>query len=388
MDAEEKLKFVTIELSRKQVDMEHTTISKTNNKAYVRVYAPAGGVLAGGVFFYPRDSIKTKKDDEDRLYFVRPEGTELTVYYSSRVEMPETPEEKYHSFTKTIKIEDLKAMYEEERQAFIEKKNAERESKSADWVSFTVPTSWGSSFSSEKGSFVSVSIPVNGSYYSFIVQQERFKESSKAEGMSYFSFPRVKRDDPDTAYEVQLKKSERQSDGSYKDTAITMSSEELKEHVDAALKSKEFKDMFVGTNISEKLIHPFKSRDGRNLVEVAVPIYEAGSDKADFYKIVVPEKRIMDGGREGQKYLSLFIKGPDGEEYKFSAKKGVRDTAGNWTDETRELTSKEVIAAFEESAERYRAEKESQERSIDEMNGSPEPAEDPQQSARRVRHGR
>lgn len=383
MDSEEKQKFVTIDLSRKQVDWEHAKVNEKNGKTYARVYAPEGGV-----FFYPVESIKDYRDNPDRVYFVRPEGTELTVHYSSRVAgVPDTApnEEKYHSFSKTIKIEDLKEMYDEERRAFAEKKQAEREQNAAEWVSYTVPTSWGTAFSSEKGNFVSLSVPIDGSYYSFILQQERFKESAKEEGKSYFSFPRMQRDNPEEDYKVQLKRGERQEDGSYKDTFISVTSVALKVYIDAALKSKELNEMFVGVDISERLIRGFNSKDGREFAEVSVPVYEGGSDKAEFYKIVVQSQRIMDGNREGQKYLSLFVNGPDGEEYGFDAKKSIRDEDGNWSEEVKRMTSREVVAAFKESAERYRNQRASEDQrpKKDAPDANAAPAEENQRRAKR-----
>lgn len=224
--------------------------------------------------------------------------------------------------------------------------NVERSSDSSDWVNFTVPTFWGKVFQTEKGNFVSLSVPVDGSYYSFIIPQERFNKSMKEDGMSYFSFPRTKKDDPDKEYEVRLRGSKRQADGSYKNTEITMTSEVLKKHVDAA------KDICIGVDISEKLIRSFEGRDGKKFAEVSVPVYEEGT--TIFYKIVLPEKRVIDSTKEGQKHLSLFKDGPDGEEYKFNAKRGVQDEDGNWTVVEKLLTSREVVVAFKDSAKRYR----------------------------------
>lgn len=52
---EEKIKFVTIELSKKQVDMEHLHHNAKTDKDYARVIAPGNGT-----FFYPVMSIKEK----------------------------------------------------------------------------------------------------------------------------------------------------------------------------------------------------------------------------------------------------------------------------------------------------------------------------------------
>lgn len=263
----DKQKFVTIDLSKKQIDMAHPTVNGKNGKTYVRVFAPGGGV-----FFYPAESIKTKKNDENRVYFTRPEGTEFTVHFSSRIEgVPDNApnDQKYNNYTKTIRIEDLKEMYEEERRAFAEK--------------------------------------------------------------------------------------------------------------------------FVGTMISEKLIHPFVSpKSHKNFYEVSVPVYENGSEKATFYKIVVPEQRIKDGDRDGQKYLSLFINNQDGEETVYAAKHNYQDNNGDWQTTVRNMTSRDVIAAFKNSAERYRADHASNDNSIqDELNAGQNCSHEASEpEIHRARHGR
>lgn len=234
-EPEKKLKFVTIELSRKQVDFAHPKTSEKNGKDYVRVIAPGGGT-----FFYPAESLKDKKDNPNRVYFSRPEGTEITVYYSRRREgVPDDApnKEKYDNTSRIVKIEDLKEMYIAERQAFMEKKNAERNL----FVNMTVPTSWGRAFEGKDGrNYVSISVPINegeeNKYYSFIISEDRFRTSDKEQGMSYFGFPKYYKDDENELYTIQLKRSERQEDGSYENVVKTINSEELKEAVDTAKK--------------------------------------------------------------------------------------------------------------------------------------------------------
>ena len=80
--SEENLKYVTIELSKKQVDTKNLYHSDKTNKDYARVLAPNDGT-----FFYPIKSIKVKQEDPNRVYFVRPEGTEIEINYSKRKKM-------------------------------------------------------------------------------------------------------------------------------------------------------------------------------------------------------------------------------------------------------------------------------------------------------------
>ncbi len=119
----------------------------------------------------------------------------------------------------------------------MEKKNAERNL----FVNMTVPTSWGRAFEGKDGrNYVSISVPINegeeNKYYSFIISADRFRTSDKEQGMSYFGFPKYYKDDENELYTIQLKRSERQEDGSYENVVKTINSEELKEAVDTAKK--------------------------------------------------------------------------------------------------------------------------------------------------------
>lgn len=225
----DEVKFVTIELNRKQVDTEHLTHNEKTNKDYARVFAPGGGVL-----FYPVESIKSRKDNPERVYFSRPEGTELRIYYSRRKEgVPDDApnSEKYEKHTETLKIEELKAQYEGERRDY---------AANHGFANMTVPTAWGHHFNAndENGTpMVSISIPIseNGTdtYWSFILAADRFRESTKENGMSYFGFPK-KNKEGDSDYMVRLKTGDRQEDGTYKDRYMEISSMKLKEYVEAA----------------------------------------------------------------------------------------------------------------------------------------------------------
>lgn len=237
-EEQEKMNFVTIRLSKKQVDFSRIFHNEKTDKDYVRVFAPGGGT-----FFYPKDSLKEYRDKPDLLYFSRPEGTEITVNYSERKEnVPDNApnKEKYHNYSKTIVIEDLKEMYAQERQRFIDEKNAVRDS----FVNMTVPTEWGKKFQSKDGKeLVSISVPFTEGdekkYYSFVIPQERFRESEKKEGFSYFGFPKNKKE-TEEPYEVQLKRSEKQADGTYVDVKKNVSSVELCNAVNAALDKQEY----------------------------------------------------------------------------------------------------------------------------------------------------
>ena len=181
--SEENLKYVTIELSKKQVDTKNLYHSDKTNKDYARVLAPNDGT-----FFYPIKSIKVKQEDPNRVYFVRPEGTEIEIHYSKRKEnIPDTApnEEKYERYTRTWKIEDLKAAYDEQKKEYAETHG---------FYNCTVPTSWGRKFSSKGNDYISISIPVPDEnsdkdiWCSLVIGAEQFKKSNRDENMSYFGF--------------------------------------------------------------------------------------------------------------------------------------------------------------------------------------------------------
>ena len=345
---EKDIKFVTIELSRKQVDVEHPVYNEKTNQNYLRVFAPGGGT-----YLYPSKSIKVKKDNPERVYFSRPEGTEFQVQYSRLKEgVPEGApnSERYENSTRTIKIEDLKAMYDEERKSYAE---------SHGFVNMSVPTEWGKQFSSDGKNYVSIAIPIpegeKDVYYSFILQANRFKESEKEPGTSYFGFPKKQKDDINADYMISMKSNVRQEDGSYENQFMDITSTELKKYVDEAKERNKVSNLFVGTEISSKLIRNFESREGKPLAAIAVPVYEnESSEKAVFYEIVVPAERIRGSEHEGMSNLSLFKNGPDGEAYNFNAKKRVQDDKGEYQDVVMKMTSSEVIRHFELSAQRYR----------------------------------
>lgn len=338
--------FVTIELSKKQVDFSSPYHNEKTGKDYGRVMAPGGGS-----FLYPLDSIKIKKDDPERVYFSRPVGTEIQVQYShKRDDAPAgTPnEDLYINSTRIWKIEDLKAAYDDERKEYFEKNSS--------FVNMMVPTDWGRVFASEgKGNFVSIAIPIDNKYYSFVVPEERFKKSERNEGMSYFGFPRKKKDS-DEDYRISLKRSIELEDGTYQTIEIMMTSAELKEKVDAAVDYNELKNMFVSTEISDKLIRHFSSNEGKALCGISVPIMEQdvnGKTSEAFYEIIVPAERVKALEHEKSR-LSLFKNGSDGTAYTFTGKKSVKNEKGEYEKFDLKLTSEEIIKAFESSREIYK----------------------------------
>ena len=353
--------FVTIDLSKKQVDTSRLVHNDKTGKDYARVFAPGGGS-----FLYPIDSIKVKKDDENRVYFTRPVGTEIQVQYSRRNEgVPEDApkDQRYTNETRTWKIEDLKAAYEEERKHYAE--------KNSDFVNMMVPTEWGKHVSNEKGEFVSISIPIEKVYYSFLVQADRFKASDRNEGMSYFGFPKHKKDSEED-FTISLRSNVKNEDGEYDNVKRVVTSQDLKKYVDDAVGYANVKDLFVTTVISEKLIQPFTSKEGKELLSVSVPVWNDAEQKDTFYEIVIPAERgkVVEDGRTRR--LSLFKNGPDGQPYEFTAKESHRVNDGDSFETTEmKMTSAEVVEHFEKSKERFKDSHQSSDHTLaDELKGS------------------
>lgn len=248
------MEFVVIELSRKQIDIDHPVKNDKNGKEYVRIYAPGGGS-----FLYPKKSLKTREDSGTKMYFTRPKGTELQLRFSEKIEgVPDNvlAKDKYSHYTRMVKIEELKEMYQEARQAFLDS---------------------------------------------------------------------------------------------------------IKDHPAEV----------VETNISEKLVRYFKSKAGRELAEVSVPVYVSADDKkATFYKIIVHAEKIKPADGDGVVQLEMYKKGIDGNDYTFTAKRSVKDAeTGEYKNIEKKITSAEVVDAFRESKERYRSSMAEKEQSLaDEKN--------------------
>lgn len=377
--ADEKLNYVEIEVSRKMVDMEHTFHSDKTGKDYARIIGPEGSS-----FSYPVTGLHVRKDDKNKIYFVRPEGTEIQLRYSQRVEgVPDDApkEEKWKTVTKTVTIEDLKEMYAQDRQEYRDRiqnngngeQGREANNQHSDYVNMSVPSDWGYEFESKKGEkmvSVSISIRENGesAYWSFVMPAQYFKESQKEQGMSFFGFPRENAKGED--YIVHLRNSEKQEDGNYKEITRDVSSVKLKEYVEAAKERSKVNDRFVNVEISEKLVRTFTSNNGKELAAVSVPVYPTDdAKKAIFYEVVIPADRIKDSSRDGMIRVSMYRLNPDGEPYVFNGRHSVKDMdTGEYKEEVMTFTSEDVADRFRISSEKYQESRESNRTIADEMN--------------------
>jgi len=369
--------WVTVELSKKQVDTQNLVFNEKTQKDYARVIGPGGGS-----FLYPIDGIKVNSENPDRVYFVRPAGTEIQVTYGHKKEgVPEDApkKEKYENEVRIFVIEDLKAAYEDERRAFAE--------MNSDFVNMTVPTEWGETVhSKDKGDLIKIAVPVEKVYYTFLIPADHFKSSTRDEGMSYFGFPKKKQDKPDEDYMITMQHGEKQADGSYVNTEKIVSSAELKKIVDDAVSFSNFKDKFVSAVISEKLVRPFTSKEGKALYNVSVPFLRYGEEKETFYQIVVPSERIK-VLEDGKVRLSLYKVGPDGKDFNFNATISEKQADGSYVVvEEKSFTSTAVVAAFNLSKERYIKENQNKDHSLaDEIKGNVNQSQDQIQAADQVK---
>ena len=315
-EGKKQLQFVTIEFSRKQVDLKNTTISEKNGKEYARIFVSDHGIL-----YYPVESIKESKDNPNRLYFMRPEGTELQIYYSTRKEgVPDSApnSEKYEKRVEIVKIEDLKAAYEAERQAFIDKKNQERESKNTEFVDISVPTEWVKPFKgidNKNYAVISVRIPEGENKYerySFIVSEERFKKSDLYPGNSCFVLPRNKKDSGEE-YTITLKNYEN-------DTIVEkeISSVELKEYMEAAVK-RAVEEKNINAELKKLNMKPLQDL-GDKISEALENKISSAELKAELEKYVeVAVKRAAEGKNINAELEKLNVKVLEDPENKISS---------------------------------------------------------------------
>lgn len=351
--AEEKLEFVTISLSKKQINMNPIHNEK-NGKDYLRIIAPNGGTI-----FYPASGIKIDPNNENRVSFSRPKGTELTIHYGVKNKKTGEWDNKSHVVT----IEDLNEMYAEEIQSLIEQRQIEQQNGTSTFVDFTVPTSWGREFEGKTDGrqYVSISVPIKEdgntrNYYSFVLPAERFKQSQKQEGMSYFGFPRMQKDDPDQDYIITMKRSVLGEDGKYSEVERKVTSTELKGYVDDAMKSLNF----IGIEIPQKLVQPIQ-----DLVSVSVPVPSPIYKNIAWWKILLPSSCIRESKKEGLVYLSLFRKNMDGKEFTYKATCTVKNEyAGNYVVREKNFTSEEIVGFFKASRQEYLEQRKNNQRTL------------------------
>lgn len=168
---EEKTKFVTVEMSRKQVLTDKPVHNEKTDKDYVRCLMPDGGS-----FWYPTESLKIKESDSNVVYFSRPKGTEFQVKYSNKVENGAS-ENEYESTTKTYTIEEI----------------AEKFKSNSAFIGLDISSKLVKEFNSKDGrEWAAVKIPVLEEnvtqWYEIIVPRNRCMESKEdAENKVYLS---------------------------------------------------------------------------------------------------------------------------------------------------------------------------------------------------------
>lgn len=344
-------KFATVEMSRKQVITEKPYHSEKTGKDYARVITPDGGS-----FLYPMNSLKVSDNDPEHVFFSRPVGTEIPVTFGVRNEdVPDDApnREKFKNITKMVKVEDLQVMYEDARKQFAE--------ENSQFVNMTVPLDWGKPFSGKDGTtYVAVSVLIpeengKGNYWNFVLPEKQFLTSKKDSSMAYFGFPRVKKDAPEQMYEIDLRRQEKNTDGTYRTFIRKVSPFELKGYVEAAVERNRVRNMFVNMTISDKLVREFTSKEGNHLLyDVSVPLYESENDKPVFYHIVVPSERVRVNDETGKVQLSLFKLGSDGNPYTFKGKHSEKNDDNSYSETVREFTSEQIAICFEKSKELYR----------------------------------
>ena len=171
--------------------------------------------------------------------------------------------------------------------------------------------------------------------------------------MSYFGFPKKKLNTTED-YMVEVRHSEKLNDGSYSNDKLYLSSADLKECIDNAVKRSQVKDLLVSTEVSNKLLRRFETKEGKHLYAVSVPVYENNDGKATFYEFVVPEERVCINSDSNKARLTLFKNGSDGQAYTHLAKRSFDNGNGGYDTVSKKYSSEEIINLFDESKKKYR----------------------------------
>ena len=221
MSEEEKLKFVTIELSKKQVLTDQGVIhSDKTNKDYVRCLIPDGGT-----FLYPTTSLKVKESDPNVVYFSRPAGTEMQLRYSHLkdgvdAKDPNIPnKEKYETRTETVTIEEL----------------SERIKSKGAFIGIDISKKLVTNFNSHDGrEWSAVHVPVyedgskDANFYEIVVDRKRILDSEQ-ENKVYLSLF-VNRPDGTPYVHTANRDVLNTQTGDYDTVSLEMTSEEVIEH--------------------------------------------------------------------------------------------------------------------------------------------------------------
>lgn len=226
--------FVRIDISEKQIiatkkGSDDFLYVSENGVEFGKIICPEGGTL-----WYPLKNIHgyddTTKQTADgstvKMYHIdQPSGTEFDIHYSNGEGKEDT--------VKTVTIDELKDMFQSAKREYAQANST--------FVNMQIPSSWGK-ISDEKPEYVRVSIPIEvdgkKNYYTFFLDsQKNWHESTKKEGYHYFGFPRMNNNGE--AWEINLVGNLKDDQGQFlpkeQQPTLTITSAELKEHVEAAV---------------------------------------------------------------------------------------------------------------------------------------------------------
>lgn len=229
---EQKTNFVRIDITERQFitkkkDSDEFLYVSKNGVPFGKIICPGNGSIwypIKNMFEYNNKTVKSHDGQTLKMYhFDQPSGTEFQIHYSNGTDQED--------MVKTVTIDDLKEIFDQAKREFAKENST--------FVNMEVPTSWDRT--PEDPQYVRLSIPIEKDeekkYYTFLLNRDKnWHESKKHEGYSYFGFPRMKKDS-DEAWMVKLRGDEKQDDGTYVHPEISLSSAELKEYVDAAVKT-------------------------------------------------------------------------------------------------------------------------------------------------------
>ena len=247
MNEQNKTEFVRIDITEKQFitkkkDSDEPLYVSKNGFEFGKILCPEGGVIwypVKNMFVYENKTKQTTDGDTLRMYhFDQPSGTELEIHYSNGVGQNDT--------VKTVTIDDLKDIFQQARREYAQANST--------FVNMSVPSSW--DHTPDDPAYARISIPIDKDgdkkYYTFLLNREKnWHQSDKQEGYHYFRFPRVTQITGEP-WMVNLRGNEKQEDGSYRHPEISISSEELKGYVDAAVKASATSNLSASHSLAQE----------------------------------------------------------------------------------------------------------------------------------------
>lgn len=227
---DQEVAFTTVSFSEKQI--VDSFVGK-NDKEYNRILAPNGMT-----FLFPSDKVHDDQFHKGRKTISLPTGSEIELTKSTKMEGMEN---QFSTIETKMKVEDIKNLYDSNRKEFKEAKQAEREANNNRFLRIEFPEKLikmvQGKGENEGKNYARVTLPLQENnttkYYSFLVNEKAVRNSENP-GKKMVGLLKEKDDGSD--YMLRMTCSEKQKDGTYKETKKEMSSKEIKSTMEESAK--------------------------------------------------------------------------------------------------------------------------------------------------------